>query len=53
MPAPSRCAFTTPCHLLAPYRHFEHAPLAVAERAAGEILSLPMFPYADESSYVA
>jgi dTDP-4-amino-4,6-dideoxygalactose transaminase len=37
--------YPTPCHLLPPYQHFEHGPLPVAERAAGEIVSLPMFPH--------
>lgn len=34
--------YPTPCHLLAPYRRFWRSALPVAERAAREILSLPM-----------
>jgi len=37
--------YPTPCHLLAPYRQFAVEALPVAERAAGEIVSLPMFPH--------
>jgi len=37
--------YPVPCHLQAPYRHFAALPLPVAERAAGEILSLPIFPH--------
>jgi dTDP-4-amino-4,6-dideoxygalactose transaminase len=37
--------YPTPCHLLAPYRDYRHGPLPVAERTAGEIVSLPMFPH--------
>ena len=37
--------YPVPCHRQAPYRRFATAPLPVAERAAGEILSLPIFPH--------
>jgi dTDP-4-amino-4,6-dideoxygalactose transaminase len=36
--------YPTPCHLMAPYAAYPHPPLPVAERAATEILSLPMYP---------
>ncbi|HSL60110.1 MAG TPA: DegT/DnrJ/EryC1/StrS family aminotransferase [Acidimicrobiales bacterium] len=36
--------YPVPCHRLPPFGPDEHVPLAVAERAAGEILSLPMYP---------
>jgi dTDP-4-amino-4,6-dideoxygalactose transaminase len=36
--------YPVPCHLQAPYRRFAICPLPVAERTAGQILSLPMFP---------
>jgi dTDP-4-amino-4,6-dideoxygalactose transaminase len=37
--------YPTPCHRQAPYRRFATQPLPVAEQAADEILSLPMFPH--------
>jgi dTDP-4-amino-4,6-dideoxygalactose transaminase len=37
--------YPTPCHLQAPYRGYPATPLPVAEQAAGEIISLPMFPH--------
>ncbi|MFN2559706.1 MAG: DegT/DnrJ/EryC1/StrS family aminotransferase [Jatrophihabitans sp.] len=37
--------YPTPCHLAEPYARFARDPLPVAERAAGEVLSLPMFPH--------
>jgi dTDP-4-amino-4,6-dideoxygalactose transaminase len=37
--------YPTPIHQLAPYQHLAHAPLPVAEQAAAEVLSLPMFPH--------
>lgn len=40
--------YPTPCHLLAPYREFSDRPLPVAERAAREVLSLPLFPHMTE-----
>lgn len=36
--------YPTPCHLLPPFSPYRRADLPVAERAAGEIISLPMFP---------
>jgi dTDP-4-amino-4,6-dideoxygalactose transaminase len=41
--------YPIPCHLQAPYRRFATGPLPVAERAAGEIVSLPMFPHMGEA----
>jgi len=37
--------YPIPCHHQAPYRRFADRPLPVAERSAGEVLSLPMFPH--------
>jgi dTDP-4-amino-4,6-dideoxygalactose transaminase len=37
--------YPIPCHQQEPYRSFVTGPLAVAERAALEILSLPAFPH--------
>ena len=37
--------YPIPCHWQAPYRRFGSRTLAVAERSAGEVLSLPMFPH--------
>lgn len=37
--------YPIPCHLQAPFRTAGRPPLPVAEQAAGEILSLPMFPH--------
>jgi dTDP-4-amino-4,6-dideoxygalactose transaminase len=37
--------YPTPCHLQEPYRSFTTTALPVAEQAATEILSLPMFPH--------
>ena len=37
--------YPVPCHLQPPLRQFAHRPLPVAEQAAGELLSLPMFPH--------
>ena len=37
--------YPVPCHLQPPLRRFAERPLPVAERAAGEIVSLPMFPH--------
>jgi dTDP-4-amino-4,6-dideoxygalactose transaminase len=37
--------YPVPCHLQPPLRQFADGPLPVAERAAGELLSLPMFPH--------
>jgi dTDP-4-amino-4,6-dideoxygalactose transaminase len=37
--------YPTPCHLLAPYRRYASGPLPVAETAAEQIVSLPLFPH--------
>jgi dTDP-4-amino-4,6-dideoxygalactose transaminase len=37
--------YPVPCHLQAPYRGYADRDLPVAEQAAGEIVSLPMFPH--------
>lgn len=37
--------YPVPCHLQPPLRRFADRSLPVAERAAGEVLSLPMFPH--------
>lgn len=37
--------YPVPCHLQEPYRRFAPDPLPVVEQAAGEILSLPLFPH--------
>lgn len=37
--------YPIPCHQQPPYRRFATRPLPVAEKSAGEILSLPMFPH--------
>jgi dTDP-4-amino-4,6-dideoxygalactose transaminase len=37
--------YPIPCHRLDPYSRFATEPLPVAERAAGEIVSLPLFPH--------
>jgi dTDP-4-amino-4,6-dideoxygalactose transaminase len=46
--------YPVPCHQLPPYARYPHGALPVAEQAAGEILSLPMFPHmtADQVSRV-
>lgn len=41
--------YPVPCHLQPPLRQFADRPLRVAEQAAGELLSLPMFPHLTES----
>jgi dTDP-4-amino-4,6-dideoxygalactose transaminase len=40
--------YPVPCHQQAPYRRFVGGRLPVAEQAAGEILSLPVFPHLTE-----
>jgi len=40
----TRVHYPTPCHLQPPYRRFADMRLPVAEQAADEVLSLPMFP---------
>jgi dTDP-4-amino-4,6-dideoxygalactose transaminase len=37
--------YPIPCHLQVPYQRFAIRPLPAAERSAGEVLSLPMFPH--------
>lgn len=37
--------YPVPCHHQPPYRRYAHQPLPAAEQAAGEILSLPIFPH--------
>lgn len=37
--------YPIPCHLQGPYTKYTPDPLPAAERAAGEILSLPVFPH--------
>ena len=37
--------YPVPCHRQAPYRGYASGDLPVAERAAREIVSLPMFPH--------
>ena len=37
--------YPVPCHQQPPLRRFADGPLPVAEQAAGELLSLPMFPH--------
>ena len=37
--------YPMPCHQLGPYQQFATVPLPVAERAAAEVMSLPMFPH--------
>lgn len=37
--------YPIPCHLQAPFRSARQMPLPVSEQAAGEILSLPMYPH--------
>jgi dTDP-4-amino-4,6-dideoxygalactose transaminase len=41
--------YPVPCHLQPPLRQFASGPLPVAEQAAGELLSLPMFPHMTDS----
>ncbi len=40
--------YPVPCHRQPPLRRFADRPLPVAERAAGQLLSLPMFPHLTE-----
>jgi dTDP-4-amino-4,6-dideoxygalactose transaminase len=37
--------YPIPCHLQEPYRQYVSEPLPVSERAAREVLSLPLFPH--------
>jgi len=41
--------YPVPCHLQPPLRRFADGPLPVAERAAGGLLSLPLFPHLTDS----
>jgi dTDP-4-amino-4,6-dideoxygalactose transaminase len=47
--------YPTPCHRMAPYAPFADRDLPVAEAAAAEVLSLPMYPHLDpdDVAYVA
>ena len=47
--------YPVPCHLMEPYRRFADGALPVAERAASEVVSLPMYPHlpADDVRRVA
>jgi len=42
--------YPAPCHFQEAFRQFRKEPLPVAERAAREIISLPMFPHLTDSS---
>jgi dTDP-4-amino-4,6-dideoxygalactose transaminase len=37
--------YPIPCHQQDPYRRFANGSLPAAERCAGQVLSLPMFPH--------
>jgi dTDP-4-amino-4,6-dideoxygalactose transaminase len=37
--------YPIPCHLQVPYQRFASRTLPAAERSAGEVLSLPIFPH--------
>jgi dTDP-4-amino-4,6-dideoxygalactose transaminase len=41
--------YPVPCHLQPPLQQFSDRPLPVAEQAASELLSLPLFPHMVES----
>ena len=41
--------YPIPCHLQEPYHAYNGTPLPIAETAADEILSLPLFPHISES----
>jgi dTDP-4-amino-4,6-dideoxygalactose transaminase len=45
--------YPIPCHLQPPYRRYAATPLPVAEQAAAEILSLPLFPHMTEEQVAA
>ena len=40
--------YPVPCHRQPPLRRFADRPLPVAERAAGQLMSLPLFPHLTE-----
>jgi dTDP-4-amino-4,6-dideoxygalactose transaminase len=46
--------YPVPCHRQLPLRRFADGPLPVAEQAAGQLLSLPMFPHLtdDQADFV-
>ena len=44
--------YPTPCHQLEPYRHWSPGHLPNAERLAGQILSLPMYPRLPDADVV-
>lgn len=37
--------YPTPCHLMTPYAGYADGPLPVAESAAAQVLSLPLYPH--------
>ena len=37
--------YPTPCHLTPAYKQYADEPLPVVEEAAGQLVSLPMFPH--------
>ena len=37
--------YPTPCHLVLPFRHFNHGRLPTVELAARQVLSLPIYPH--------
>lgn len=41
----TRIHYSTPCHLQAAFKRFASEPLPVAEQAASEVVSLPLFPH--------
>ena len=41
--------YPVPCHLQPPMRRYADGPLPTAERAAQELLSLPLFPHMTDS----
>jgi dTDP-4-amino-4,6-dideoxygalactose transaminase len=43
--------YPVPCHQQAPYRRFAVAQLPVAEQAAAEVLSLPIFPQMTDAQF--
>jgi dTDP-4-amino-4,6-dideoxygalactose transaminase len=47
--------YPTPCHRMVPYARFAHGSLPVAEAAAAQVISLPMYPHMDDEDvrYVA
>lgn len=41
--------YPIPCHRMGPYARFARGPVPVAEAAAAEVLSLPMYPHLEEA----